>query len=332
MIRKSSENAVSPVVGVMLLLIVTIIIAAVVSGFSGGLIDSTGKAPELTMDVHIKNNGYWSGSEFSARVTGVDKAIPTSDLKIVTAWNHEDADGRLSGGATIEPKQPNVYLIMSPYNGNNFLDAYFYVAPYGYGIGVGDEEGKAGSGGAIGDDPEIHYGNYSLTVGTVMWAEPFGTNTRPTGGAYSSVSQTKVGYGITDTETGDGDRWEYLYNDGILIDTGGQGNGDGYENTWTHKWVDDPDNFTILGKGVDMVFNPPDENGLNGRMQKFYDMINHEDGTDHESYHDLPNYDAMTAVLGKDWEQLRAGDIVTVSVVHIPTGKTIWENDVVVEG
>jgi FlaG/FlaF family flagellin (archaellin) len=329
MIKTMNENAVSPVVGVMLLLIVTIIIAAVVSGFSGGLIDSTGKAPELTMDVHIKNNGYWSGSEFSARVTGVDKAIPTSDLKIVTAWNHEDSDGRVSGGATIMPNEPNVYLIMSPYNGNSFLDAYFYVAPYGYGIGVGDAEGEAGSGAVLGNDPDIHYGNYSLTVGTTMWAEPFGTSTRPTAGAYSGVSQTKVGYGITDSD-GNGNRWEYLYSSDTGT-SGGAGNGDGYT-AKDGRFVGDPDNSTILGKGVDLVFNQPDENGLDGRMQKFYDAINYEDGTDQDSYHTLPNYDAMTAVLGKNWEQLRAGDLVTVSVVHIPTGKTIWEDDVVVEG
>ena len=35
--KQYKENAVSPVVGVMLMLVVTIIIAAVVSGFAGGL-------------------------------------------------------------------------------------------------------------------------------------------------------------------------------------------------------------------------------------------------------------------------------------------------------
>ena len=36
---RENEGAVSPVVGVMLMLIVTIIIAAVVSGFAGGLMN-----------------------------------------------------------------------------------------------------------------------------------------------------------------------------------------------------------------------------------------------------------------------------------------------------
>ncbi len=43
------DDAVSPVVGVMLMLVVTIIIAAVVSGFAGGLVGSTQKAPQASV-------------------------------------------------------------------------------------------------------------------------------------------------------------------------------------------------------------------------------------------------------------------------------------------
>jgi flagellin-like protein len=52
-----SEEAVSPVVGVMLMLAVTIIIAAVVSAFAGGMSESNSKAP----NVQIK--GYYSQSQ-----------------------------------------------------------------------------------------------------------------------------------------------------------------------------------------------------------------------------------------------------------------------------
>ena len=45
--RQQNENAVSPVVGVMLMLVVVIIIAAVVSGFAGGLVKTTPVAPSL---------------------------------------------------------------------------------------------------------------------------------------------------------------------------------------------------------------------------------------------------------------------------------------------
>jgi len=44
-----NDRAVSPVVGVMLMLVVVIIIAAIVSGFAGGLMNSNGKAPQATI-------------------------------------------------------------------------------------------------------------------------------------------------------------------------------------------------------------------------------------------------------------------------------------------
>ncbi|MGC9436230.1 MAG: type IV pilin N-terminal domain-containing protein, partial [Methanomicrobiales archaeon] len=42
---KIPDDAVSPVIGVMLMLVVTIIIAAVVSAFAGGMADTGKKAP-----------------------------------------------------------------------------------------------------------------------------------------------------------------------------------------------------------------------------------------------------------------------------------------------
>jgi FlaG/FlaF family flagellin (archaellin) len=49
--KRMNEEAVSPVVGVMLMLVVTIIIAAVVSGFAGGLAGDQSKAPQATLGV-----------------------------------------------------------------------------------------------------------------------------------------------------------------------------------------------------------------------------------------------------------------------------------------
>jgi len=56
--KLQNDTAVSPVVGVMLMLVVTIIIAAVVSGFAGGLVGTNNqKAPKLTIDARIVNGG-----------------------------------------------------------------------------------------------------------------------------------------------------------------------------------------------------------------------------------------------------------------------------------
>ena len=40
--------------------------------------------------------------------------------------------------------------------------------------------------------------------------------------------------------------------------------------------------------------------------------------------------DAMQAMLGHGWQNLRAGDIVQISVVYVPTGKVILSKNVAV--
>ena len=77
---KRSESAVSPVIGILLMIVVTVIIAAVVSGFAGSLVQSQQKVPQAqisgTFSVHdgftIKHNG--------------GDAIPTKDM-VITVRN-----------------------------------------------------------------------------------------------------------------------------------------------------------------------------------------------------------------------------------------------------
>ncbi|MEN6610488.1 MAG: type IV pilin N-terminal domain-containing protein [Methanoregulaceae archaeon] len=105
------ENAVSPVVGVMLMLVVTIIIAAVVSAFAGGLSGTQQKAPNAVLDVeiHALENaggmpswgpyyGYYVPTLTIKEVSG--DTIPTKDLKIVTYFTNTSGStiaGNLSG-------------------------------------------------------------------------------------------------------------------------------------------------------------------------------------------------------------------------------------------
>lgn len=46
---RKNESAVSPVIGVMLMLVVTVILAAAVSGFSGGLVGDTSKPSQMAI-------------------------------------------------------------------------------------------------------------------------------------------------------------------------------------------------------------------------------------------------------------------------------------------
>jgi hypothetical protein len=81
-----NETAVSPVVGVMLMLVVTIIIAAVVSAFSGGLSQGTAKAPQLSLGAEVHNNAsiildFKGGDTISGGAITVKTFIPMGDSK-----------------------------------------------------------------------------------------------------------------------------------------------------------------------------------------------------------------------------------------------------------
>jgi flagellin-like protein len=52
-----NENAVSPVIGVMLMIVVTVIIAAVVSAFAGGYSDADRKAPTAVISCKAIDGG-----------------------------------------------------------------------------------------------------------------------------------------------------------------------------------------------------------------------------------------------------------------------------------
>jgi len=219
------ESAVSPVIGVMLMLVVTIIIAAVVSAFAGGIGSDQQKAPGISGQIVIENTGD-SSSRFDIRVESVSEPIPSKDLKIVTSWTKKDSTGTIiTGGNTT---LPNVAL-------NNY-GTTLRVQPYGYGSGVT-------SWGAYGTPtPDQQFGNYTLTGGTSMHSTVYGRNAA--GG----------GYGVSTP---------YTYTNGSS-----------------------------------------------------YTLYKHTDGLQHN--------------LGYNWYLLRAGDVVNVKLVHIPSGKTIFEKDVVV--
>jgi len=236
--RKNGDDAVSPVVGVMLMLVVTIIIAAVVSGFAGGLIGGQQKAPSMSMDVKIANSGTWVGSGFTATVTSVSEPIATKNLKIVTSWKSGKG---VVGGNTSTPGTKSAYYMVPASGGTGALK--IMIPPFGSGPGVVAINPTA-------PYTEQQFGNYTLVQGTGLYANPFGTvSDKAIGG--SSGASSMDGYGVTTP---------YAYNGSASI--------------------------SFL--------------------------------------------DATQAVLGGNWQNLRAGDTVSVSVVHIPSGKVIFQKDVAV--
>ncbi|MDD1686444.1 type IV pilin N-terminal domain-containing protein [Methanoregula sp.] len=255
---KYGDEGVSPVIGVMLMLVVTIIIAAVVSGFSGGLIGGNNqKAPTLTMDVKISNTGSWIGSGFTATVTSVSEPIATKNLKLVTSWKttNKDTGASLSGGNTSMPLVKNV---RSPKIGSGELLSSN--APYGTGSGVNGSTGAQ----SLTDPyskPDQQFGNYTLVQGTGLTAVPYG-----------SYLATAIG-----SATGQSD---------------------------------------LGGYGIPVSVNPSSKGPYK------YTTV--------AGYFVKGSLDATQAVLGTGWENLRVGDTVNVRVVYLPTGKVIFDKDVVV--
>jgi archaeal type IV pilus assembly protein PilA len=246
------DSAVSPVIAVMLMLVVTIIIAAVVSGFAGSLAnENSAKAPSLNMDVKISNSGSYMGSGFSATITGVSEPIRTKDLKLITQWKSTSG---VSGGNTTIGGTYNFDCYVGMGTSAEYNSS---VAPYGFGQGVNSSYIQNPTKPYTVDGQQ--FGNYTLTPGTTMSAVPA-----------PYVSGMAIG--------GDASGFKGAAN------TGGYGIGASTAFTYTSDGSVYADTFT----------------------------------------------DAVQAVLGHKWNALRAGDTVSVSVVHIPSGKTIFQKNVVV--
>ena len=147
----------------MLMLVVTIVIAAVVSAFAGGLATTTPKAPTLAMDISIASTGEPTDSHITFDVQSVSIPISTSHLKIITSWI--SASG-ISGGNTSEMglNSPNVYtddpwsfLYHGKQMSGQTVDQH--QTPLGYGQGINGTQVSAGT---IGMNQ--WFGNYTLVT------------------------------------------------------------------------------------------------------------------------------------------------------------------------
>jgi FlaG/FlaF family flagellin (archaellin) len=178
----------------MLMLVVTIIIAAVVSAYSGGLATGTKKVPSANVEIHISNGGVITSTFFQMKVAGVSEPIPTKDLKIVSTWTAIDGT---KNSSTVVPGKTNV----DNYGGDTAGNHNLYVAPLGYGNGVTQWTNSRTF------FPEQHWGNFTLTTGTLTMNYPSGYGT-PQKYAYNTSAEQYPGYdgmeGIL------GMNWEHL--------------------------------------------------------------------------------------------------------------------------
>lgn len=155
--RTVQEHAVSPVVGVMLMLVVTIIIAAVVSAFAGGMGSGTQKAPQASIDVKIDSaaDNTMGGTNVLMTFTELSgDPIQTKDLAIVTYYKNKT-------GFVYKNKQvassPASILFPAGSSGSHSWDATQGRVPY-------KSDMRTGSVGT----PQVDFGNYTWKTGDIL--------------------------------------------------------------------------------------------------------------------------------------------------------------------
>lgn len=129
------EDAVSPVVGVMLLLTITIILAAIISGVTSGIAGTPKHPPQIVFDANLnldENNPIQAFLDIT--IISVSEGIPSRDVKIQTEWRDDDNTLHQTG--------------ITPHN-----------LPHGYPLGFGP-----------GITTSPHFGNYTIIAGTRMHA------------------------------------------------------------------------------------------------------------------------------------------------------------------
>jgi len=155
-------KAVSPVIGVMLMIVVTVILAAAVSAYSSGMVSTTSAPPTAIFEVKIEKDAIGDmGPDYPFSYLSIKEitgdAILTKDLKIVTI----DAGGIVT---EVLPNSGNT-VYTSPYSSVTGTSPYWNNPAEGY----------------FGSSPDKDFGNYMLKPGVVMVADEYNNYVGTTG-------------------------------------------------------------------------------------------------------------------------------------------------------
>ena len=146
------EDAVSPVIGVMLLIVITVIIAAVVSGFATGFISTNSGAPTAFFDVKISSNTGSSGNEYVMTIEHLGgSVIDTSELRIVTSYSYDGLTDAGTGKWVLNRFQKTNTVTVASALKNNIR--YPYLAD----VGIGNP-----------GDAKVNFGNFDFKSGQIM--------------------------------------------------------------------------------------------------------------------------------------------------------------------
>ncbi len=130
------DSAVSPVIGVMLMLVVTIIIAAVVSAFAGGLASDTSKAPQATLsvtgvieDIKDTDEEDW-GPTYPANFTAKNGLL----------FEHKGGDGFALSGIAIQIQSQDTKTTIDVHDAVNSSDSCLPLGITAYLVEIGDDD------------------------------------------------------------------------------------------------------------------------------------------------------------------------------------------------
>lgn len=152
---RQRNDAVSPVIGVMLMLVVTIIIAGVVTAFTTGIVDTTSVVPNAYFDVNINIDESVTGDDYCIMTIehlGGD-SIDTSELQIVTYYSYTPAITDSYSKPVRSTKTTTVLSSVTPITESGPAA----IVPYLADVGVGNP-----------GDTTVNFGSFEFSAGDVM--------------------------------------------------------------------------------------------------------------------------------------------------------------------
>lgn len=288
---RERDDAVSPVIGVMLMLVVTIIIAAVVSTFAGGIMSSQEPTPSASFDVSMTDEGI------GLTVQSASQDIPSKNVMIV-----------LSKGGQTRKLVPGASTVPFGFN---------IVEKEGKGFKDTDRVGAAGGTTQAANDNNSKqwFGNYTLKAGSRMSASGAAFNDAVWGSlpaGFNKGSFTKGEFlGMMTV-----DLWKTVFGEDGGVSTTEPDLADVVLKVGSNQRISDEGLRTFLEtKGVTFNGESPTAEFYATATDKNWDfgkMITYGDG-----------YGAISS--------LSPGDRVTVTIVYTPSGQTMFTKTVVVK-
>lgn len=324
MISKKSDDAISPVIGVMLMLVVTVVIAAAVTIFATGVVGETEAAPVAVLDVEILSSvealeGMNGPELFITHLSG--EAVDTEDIELRFSWNC-GVDGCTYGGTHYSTHSAEE---MSKHIDNGVLGKQYQPLYVKSTMEVQKENPKYGTTGGM----NHYFGDVILTPGLKLTAH----------------SEFLPGYDNTDSPFMD-----------VIFDNYDVTSGD--ETSTTSETTFRPYTSGVHPNDEDVYISSCEgcvaEKGPNGSGWGCYDVYLRNEGITVPAGYCVPCYssdyhhlisecnteqcickhvDSVTTTTHHQgiMEHLPAGTAVDVMIIHIPSGKAIYDNTVIVQ-